>query len=285
MVRAPPRILPRSLAPSGVLGGGAARSRFPPTWLGVVGLAAGRPWGGCLLPLRGASGVMRSPSRDCPPTGRAVGVRDPRVVGAGVRVWGPCSVPVGAARRGAGPWRSYAGGRAGGGVRRTPRLCGRGGACRAGGRSASFRPSAFSGQATKRASLALCCPLGAWPPIPLRFVLTRLLWVRSVRRPSAQAWARLFCLPRGVGAGAPAACGPVGGGGGGGVAPRPPCSPSGRRPAVLHPGPLRVAGAFPSGVRVQSGLKCRPRVGGGEGRPVDRSPRGSSRPERPLCHP
>ena len=71
--------------------------------------------GGCLLPLRGASGVMRSPSPDCPSTGRAVGVRDPRVVGAGVRVWGPCSVPVGAARRGAGLWRSKAGERAGGG--------------------------------------------------------------------------------------------------------------------------------------------------------------------------
>ena len=76
-----------------------------------------------------------------------------------------------------------------------------------------------------------------------------------------------------------------GGAGGGGVAPRPPCSPSGRRPAVLHPGPLRVAGAFPSGVRVRSGLKCRPWVGGGEGRPVDRSPGGPSRPEPPLCHP
>ena len=95
--------------------GRAVRSRFPPTWLGVVGVAAGRPRGGCLLPLRGASGVMRSPSPDCLSTGRAVGVRDRRVVGAGVRVWGPCSVPVGAARRGAGPWRSYAGGRAGGG--------------------------------------------------------------------------------------------------------------------------------------------------------------------------
>ena len=181
--------------------GGAVRSRFPPTWLGVVGVAAGRPRGGCLLPLRWASGVMRSPSPDCPSTGRAVGVRDPRVVGAGVRVWGPCSVPVGAARRGAGPWRSYAGGRAGGGgVRRTPRLCGRGGACRAGGHSASFRPSAFPGQATKRASLALCCPCGAWPPIPLRFVLARRLWVRSVRRPGAQAWARLFfAAPMGAG--------------------------------------------------------------------------------------
>ena len=73
--------------------GGAVRSRFPPTWLGVVGVAVGRPQGGCLLPLRGASGVRRSPSPDCPPTGRAVGVRDPCVVGAGVRVWGPFSVP------------------------------------------------------------------------------------------------------------------------------------------------------------------------------------------------
>ena len=35
-LRAPPRVLPRSLAPSGVLGGGAVRSRFPPTWLGAV---------------------------------------------------------------------------------------------------------------------------------------------------------------------------------------------------------------------------------------------------------
>ena len=67
-----------------------------------------------------------------------------------------------------------------------------------------------------------------------------------------------------------------GGGGGGGVAPRPPCSRSGRRPAVLLSGPLRVAGALPSGARVRSGLKCRPGVGGGEGRPVDRSPGGPS---------
>ena len=65
-----------------------------------------------------------------------------------------------------------------------------------------------------------------------------------------------------------------GGVGGGVVAPRPPCSPSGRRPAVLNPGPPRVVGALPSGVRVRSGSKCRPGVGGGEGRPVDRSPGG-----------
>ena len=73
--------------------GGAVRSRFPPTWLGVVGVAVGRPRGGCLLLLRGASGVRRFPSPNCPPTGRGVGVRYPRVVGVGVRVWGPFSVP------------------------------------------------------------------------------------------------------------------------------------------------------------------------------------------------
>ena len=36
--------------------------------------------------------VRRSPSPDCPPSGRAVGVRQPRAVGAGVWVWGPKSV-------------------------------------------------------------------------------------------------------------------------------------------------------------------------------------------------
>ena len=54
VVRAPPRVLPRSLVPSGVLGGGAVRSRFPPTWLGLhalwglraAGLSGGRPRGG-----------------------------------------------------------------------------------------------------------------------------------------------------------------------------------------------------------------------------------------------
>ena len=89
MVRAPPRILPRSLAPSGVPWGGAVRSRFPPTWLGVCRGGGRASPGGCLRPLRGASGVLRSSSPDCSSTGWAVGVR---VVGAGVRVrvslWG-----------------------------------------------------------------------------------------------------------------------------------------------------------------------------------------------------
>ena len=111
--------------------GGAVRSRFPPAWLGVLGVALGRPRGGCLLLLRGASGVRRSPSPDCPPTGRAVGVRDPRVVGAGVRVWGPFSVPSActpcggcAPRGGSVAFVCRGEGWGGGGVRRTPRsLC------------------------------------------------------------------------------------------------------------------------------------------------------------------
>ena len=298
--------------------GGAVRSRFPPTWLGVVGVAVGRPRGG--VPSTVARGVW----------GQALPL--PRLPAHWAGCRGPRSTCRGRGRAGVGAllcplgrhalWGLRAAGRVrgvrvpggglggGGGVRRTPCLCGRGGACRAGGHSASFRPSAFPGQATKRVSLALCCPWGAWPPISLRFVLTRLLWVRSVRRPGALARARLFFaapvgaggwgggagrapaplsggggpspLPRGVGAGAPAACGPVGGRGGG-AAPRPPCSPSGRRPAVLNPGPPRVVGALPSGVRVRSGSECRPGVGGGEGRPVDRSPGGRCRPEPPLC--
>ena len=69
VVRAPPRVLPRSLAPSGVLGGGRSSPGSPLPGLGLLS--------------RGASEVRGSPSPDCPPTGRAVGVRYPRAVGAG----------------------------------------------------------------------------------------------------------------------------------------------------------------------------------------------------------
>ena len=59
----------------------------------AVGVAGGRPRGGCLPTLWGASKARRRPSPDCPPAGRAVGVRQPRAVGAGVWVWGPNTVP------------------------------------------------------------------------------------------------------------------------------------------------------------------------------------------------
>ena len=225
--------------------GGAVRSRFPPTWLGVVGVAAGRPRGGCLLPLRGASGVLRSPSPDCPSTGRVVGVRNPGVVGAGVRVWGPCSVPVGAARRGAGPWRSYAGGWAGGGG-----ACAVPPGCPAGagpvGRGVALpHPVPLPSLGRQQSGRHWRCAVhaGRGPPYHSGSCRPWLLCVRSVRRPGAQAWARLFFaaamgaggwgggagrtpaplsggggpspLPWGVGAGAPAAGGPMGGRGGG----------------------------------------------------------------------
>ena len=299
--------------------GGAVRSRFPPTWLRVVGVAVGRPRGGCLLLLRGASGVRRSPSPDCPPTARGVGVRYPSVVGAGVRVWGPLSVPSactpcgGCAPRG-GPvafvCRGAGGG--GGGVRRTPRLCGRGGpvgrgvalprsvplpslrrhqsGChwrRAvhGGRGPPYHSGscspAFSGR-------DLCGVLACWRGLACS---PQPLW-----EPAAGAGGRvaLRLLSRaGMGTIPPASGGGgrgprglrAGGGGGGGVALRPPCSLSWWRPAVLNPGPPGVVGALPSGVRVRSGSRCCPGVGGGEGRPADRSPRGPCRPEPPLCPP
>ena len=301
--------------------GGAVRSRFPPTWLRVVGVAVGRPRGGCLLLLRGASGVRRSPSPDCPPTGRAVGVRDPRVVGAGWRVWGPFSVPSvctpcgGCAPRGGSAafvCRGVGWGGGGGGVPRNPlfvrpgRPVGRGVALPRSvplpslgrqQRGCHWRPAVHRGRGPPYHS-GSCSP--AFSGRDLCGVLARWRRIACSPRPpwepAAGAGGRVALqllsragggpspLPRGVGAGAPAACGPEGGWGGG-VASRPPCSPSRSRPAVLNPGPPRVVGALPSGVRVRSGLQCRPGVQGVERRPVDRSPGGPGRPEPPLCPP
>ena len=60
----------------------------------AVKVAEGRPRGGCLQPLSGASEVRRSPSPNWPPTGRVVGACHPRAVGTGVWVWGPYTVPL-----------------------------------------------------------------------------------------------------------------------------------------------------------------------------------------------
>ena len=287
--------------------GGAVRSRFPPTLLGVVGVAVGRPRGGCLLLLRGASGVRRPPSPDCPPTGRAVGVRYPRVVGAGVQVWGPFSVPsactpcghcvprggsVAFVCRGAG----WGGGGGGGPVRRTPDLCGRGGpvgrgvalprsvplpslgrqqsGChwrRAvhGGRGPPYHSGSCSPAFTGR---DLCGILAHWRGLACS---PRPLWEPAAgaggagRAPAPLSGGGGTIPPASGGGGrGPRGLRAGGGGGGwGGVAPRPPCSPSGWRPAVLNPGPPRVVGALPSGVRVRSGSRCRPGVGGLRGGP------------------
>ena len=273
LVRAPPRVLSWSLAPSGVLRGGAVRSRLPPTWLGVVGVAEGCPQGGCLPLFRGASRVRRSPSPDCPPTGRAVGDRYPRAVGAGVWVWGPYTVPLACtpcrgcvprgwwgavplsglglcAPRGAGPWRSCAGGPGGGvagGPCAVPLVCAAGGGLWGGG-SLCLVPSLCLPWAGNKAGVtgvvlsmggvaphttpvrarppslgAICAAswrVGAGSLVPRGSCGGRRLGQgggprsvsslgRGERGPSP--------LPRGVGAGAPAACGlvgwPAGGGG------------------------------------------------------------------------
>ena len=62
--------------------------------LHAVGVAEGCSRGGCLSLLWGASEFRCYPSPGCPSSGRAVGVRYPHAVGAGVQVWGRSTVPL-----------------------------------------------------------------------------------------------------------------------------------------------------------------------------------------------
>ena len=236
-------------APSGVLGGGRPVP-VPPYFAWGCGDGGRASPGG--VPSTVARGVW----------GQALPL--PRLPAHLAGCWGPRSTCCGHGCAGVGAllcplglhilWGLHAAGRVrgvrvpggglgGGGMRRTPRLCDQGGARRAGGRSALFRSSAFPGQATKRVSLASCCPWGAWPPIPLRFVLTRLLWGRSVRRPGALARARLFSAA------------PVGAGGWGGGA--------GQAPAPLSGVGGTIPPALGGGGRVHRGLRAGGGVGGG----------------------
>ena len=130
------RAVPRSLCPSACPAPvpcsvwrawrGAVRSRFPPTWLGVVGVAAGRsPGGGAFYRCEGRLGSCAPPPPTARPlgglTGSAIHVSWARACGCGGPALSPRPArPVGAARRGAGPWRSCAGGRAGEGGGRAP---------------------------------------------------------------------------------------------------------------------------------------------------------------------
>ena len=199
----------------------------------------------------------------------------PRLPAHWAGCWGPSSTCCGRGRVGVGAllcplglhalWGLRAAGRVrgvrvpggrlgGGGVRRTPGLCGRGGAVgrgvalprsvplpslgrqqsgchwrRAvnGGRGPPYHSGscspAFSGRdlcgVLARWRGLVCSPRPTWEPAAAaggRVALRLLSWAGG-----GGASPR----PRGVGAGVPAACGPVGGVGGG-VAPRPPCSPS-----------------------------------------------------------
>ena len=136
VVCAPPRVLPRSLAPSGMFWGGRSGPGSPLLGLGLWGWRKGVPGGSAFHCCEGRLGSGAPP----PPTARPLGgllgsathVQWARVCGCGGPTLSPWPAhPVGAACRGAGPWRSFAGGRARGGggrpVRRAPCLCGRGG--------------------------------------------------------------------------------------------------------------------------------------------------------------
>ena len=294
VVRAPPRVLPRYLAPSGVPWGGRSGPGSPLLGLGLWGWRQGVPGGGAFYRCVGRLGSCAPPPPTACPlgglSGSAIHVLWARACGCGgpaLSLWG-----LRAAGRVRGVHMLGGGLGRGGGVRRTPRLCGRGGACRAGG-SLCLIPSLCLPWAGNKAGVTgvvlsmggvapHTTPVRAHPaslgticaasrcagvgPLVLRgpHVSRRLERGGRVtlRLPSRAGGVHPPCLG-GWGPGPLRLAGRLGGRGGGGVAPRPPCSLSGRRPAVLHPGPLRVAGAFPSGVRVWSGLECRPGVGGG----------------------
>ena len=294
VVRAPLPVLPRSLAPSGVLGGGRSGPGSPYLAWGCGGGGRASPGG---VPSTVAWGVW----------GHALPL--PRLPVHWAGCWGPRSTCCGRGRAGVGALLCPCGGCAprGGSVAFIRWGAGWGG----GGGACAEPPGCAAGAGPVGRGVALphsvplpslgsqqsgrhwCCAVhgGRGPPydsgscsrgfsgydlcgVPVRrrgpAGSSRPPWEPAagaggrvaLRLPSREGRDHPPCLggegrgPRGWRAGG-------GAGGGGGVAPRPPCSPSGRRPAVLHPGPLRVASAFPSGVRVRSGLKCRPGVGGG----------------------
>ena len=237
-------------------GGGAVRSRFPPTWLGAVR----PPWGGSV------AFVCR---------------------GAGLGGGGsPCAGPP---------------------------VCAAGGAGKAGGRSASFRPSAFPGQATKWVSLASFWSWGAWSPYhsgscspafsgrDLCGVLAR--WRRLACSPrflwelaagaGGRAVLRLLSRAGGGGTIPPALGGGgwrprglwAGGGGGGGGSRRGlPAPPLGGGPRFPTLAALLSSAHSPPACAFGRGRGAAPGGGGGvRGGPPDRSPGGPFRPEPPPC--
>ena len=259
------RAVPRGLSPSACPApvpcsvwrawGGAVRSRFPPTWLGVV------------RPPRGGSVAFVCR-------------------GAG---WG------------------------GGGLCAVPPVCAAGGGSRAGGRSASFRPSAFPGQATKRVSWRRSGHGGRGPhtaPVRARPPSLGANCAASWRVGAGSLVPRDSCGSRRLGRGAGRAPAPLSGGGRGdhppclgGWGPAPPrltgrwggggggsgcglpAPPLGGGPRFRTLAPLSSSAHSPPACAFGRGRGAAPGGGGGEGRPVDRSPGGPFRHEPSLCPP
>ena len=205
------------------------------------------------------------------------------------------------------------GGGGGGGPCAVPPVCAAGGGSRAGGRSASFCPSAFPGQATKRVSLASFSSWGAWPPYRSGLCLPafsgrdlcgvlarwrglacsqRFLWELAAGA-GGRAVLRLLSQAGGGGTIPPASggWGPrprglwAGGGGGGGSHRSLPALPPGGRPQFPTLAPLSSLAHFPPACAFGRGRKAASEGGGDEGRPVDRSPGGFSRLETPSALP
>ena len=280
--RASPGGVPSTIA-RGAWGHAIPLPRLPAHWAGCRGPRSTCRGRGCagvgalLCPLgRHALWGLRAAGR----------VRGVHVLGGGPGGGGACAVPPGCAARGGPVGRGVAlphsvplpslGRQQSGCHRRCAVHGGRGPPYHSGSCSPGFSGYDLCGVLARRRGLA-CSSRPPWEPAAGaggRVALWLLSRAGGDHPPCLRGW----------GPGPPRLAGRWGGGGGD-VAPRPPCSPSGRRPAVLNPGPLRVTGALPSGVRVRSGSKCRPGLGGGEGRPVDRSSGGPCRPEPPLCPP
>ena len=312
VVRAPPHVLPWSLAPSGVLGGGRSGPGSPLPGLGLWGWRKGVPVGGAF---HCCEGRLRSGAPP-PPTARPLGgllgsathVLWARACGCGGPTLSPCPArPVGAACRGGGGGPSpYLAWGCAPPVGRVSGVRVPGGG--PGGRGSARAPCPPfvrpGGPVGRGVALPRSVPLPSlgrqqsgchWPlsghggrgphtaPVCARPPSLGAICAASWRVGTGSLVPRGSCgsqrlgrggsslgqgeggpspLPRGSGGRRPRGL-RVRGGGGGGVAPQPPCSPSGGRPAVPYPGPPLVVGAHPPGVRLRSGSRGRPGGGGG----------------------
>ena len=209
----------------------------------------------------------------------------PRLPAQWAGCWGPLSTCCGSGRAGVGAllgplglhalWglraagrvcgvRVPGGGLGGGGRAPCPPFARPGGACRAGGRSASFRPSAFPGQATKRVSLASFCPYGGRGPPYHSGSCSPAFTGRDLCGVLAR-WRGLACSPRflwepAAGAGGRAALRLLSRAGGGGTIP-PASGGGGRGPRGLQ------AGGGVGGGGSRRGLPAPP-LGGGPRYPI-----------------
>ena len=249
VVHAPPRVLPPSLALSGVPGGRRSGPGSPLLGLGLWGWRKGVPGGGAFHCCEGRLGSGAPPPPTVRPLGGLLGSAIHVLWARACRCGGPTlfpwsARPVGAACRGAGPWRSCAGG---GGRAPCPPVVRPGGSV---GRGVALpRSVPLPSWAGNKAGVTdVVLSLGGVAPhtTPIRTRPPSLgaICAASWRVSAGSLVLHVSCgsrrlgrgggprsgsslkrgeggpspLPQGVGAGAPAACGQVGRGGGGGRA-------------------------------------------------------------------